>query len=149
MSLLNLLSCPFSRSLFLLFFLDTLHINVTFLVEPLYKSFLDRLPTALAEKLAVLNYIPGSFDLKEALSVLGTKVVDDFFFWIFNIKFIFACENIYCCHLGPSGDIEKEDTMETFFHRHLISQTTGDRFDIHGILRDCLKEYFKIKDIKG
>lgn len=51
--------------------------------------------------------------------------------------------------LGPSGDIEKEDTMETFFHRHLISQTTGDRFDIHGILRDCLKEYFKIKDIKG
>lgn len=39
--------------------------------------------------------------------------------------------------------------METFFHRHLISQTTGDRFDIHGILRDCLKEYFKIKDIKG
>lgn len=79
MSLLNLLSCPFSRSLFLLFFLDTLHINVTFLVEPLYKSFLDRLPMALAEKLAVLNYIPGSFDLKEALSVLGTKVVDDFF----------------------------------------------------------------------
>lgn len=86
MSLLNLLSCPFSRSLFLLFFLDTLHINVTFLVEPLYKSFLDRLPTALAEKLAVLNYIPGSFDLKEALSVLGTKVVDDFFFFEFLIS---------------------------------------------------------------
>lgn len=45
--------------------------NVILIVEPIYKGFLDRLPNALEEKLTDLNYIPGSFNLEEAVSVLG------------------------------------------------------------------------------
>lgn len=52
------------------------------------------------------------------------------------------------CDLG-SGEDEAKDIVQTFFDRHLISQISDDRLDIHGIIRDCLKEYFKIKDIKG
>lgn len=52
------------------------------------------------------------------------------------------------CDLGSVED-EAKDIVQTFFDRHLISQISDDRLDIHGIIRDCLKEYFKIKDIKG
>lgn len=52
------------------------------------------------------------------------------------------------CNLGSAED-EAKDIVQTFFDRHLISQISDDRLDIHGIIRDCLKEYFKIKDIKG
>ncbi|XP_011456017.3 uncharacterized protein [Magallana gigas] len=87
-------------------------------IEPIYKGFLDRLPKALEEKLTDLNYIPGSFNLEEAISVLD------------------------------SAEDEAKDIVQTFFDRHLISQISDDRLDIHGIIRDCLKEYFKIKNIK-
>lgn len=52
------------------------------------------------------------------------------------------------CDLGSAED-EAKDIVQTFFDRHLISQISDDRLDIHGIIRDCLKEYFKIKDIQG
>lgn len=52
------------------------------------------------------------------------------------------------CDLGSAED-EAKDIVQTFFDRHLISQISDDRHDIHGIIRDCLKEYFKIKNIKG
>ncbi|XP_078322375.1 uncharacterized protein LOC111103902 isoform X3 [Crassostrea virginica] len=42
-------------------------------LEPVYKGFLDRLPTVLEDKLAVLNYIPGTFNKEEAISVLGVR----------------------------------------------------------------------------
>ncbi|XP_048765483.2 uncharacterized protein LOC130046267 isoform X1 [Ostrea edulis] len=88
-------------------------------IEPIYKGFLDRLPKDLEEKLTIVNYIPGTFDLEEAVDILG------------------------------SGEDESHDTLQTFLHRHLITQVSDKRFDIHGILRDCMKEYLKIKDIKG
>ncbi|XP_062617214.1 uncharacterized protein LOC134278918 [Saccostrea cucullata] len=88
-------------------------------IESIYKVYLDRLPKILEEKLTVVSYIPGTFDLKEAINLLGT------------------------------GEEESEVTVQTFLDRHLISRVTEDRFDIHGILRDCMKEYKKIKDIKG
>ncbi|XP_065926663.1 uncharacterized protein [Magallana gigas] len=47
-----------------------------------------------------------------------------------------------------SAEDEAKDIVQTFFDRHLISQISDDRLDIHGIIRDCLKEYFKIKNIK-
>lgn len=49
----------------------TMLMQVILIVEPIYKGFLDRLPEALEEKLTDLNYIPGSFNLEEAISVLG------------------------------------------------------------------------------
>lgn len=56
--------------------------------------------------------------------------------------------NSFVCDLGLTED-EAKNIVQTFFHRHLISQISDDRLDIHGIIRDCLREYFKIKDIKG
>lgn len=51
------------------------------------------------------------------------------------------------CDLG-SAEHEAKDIVQTFFHRHLISQISDDRLDIHGIMRDCLKEYFKSRTLK-
>lgn len=52
----------------------TMLMLVILIVEPIYKGFLDRLPEALEEKLTDLNYIPGSFNLEEAISVLGIDI---------------------------------------------------------------------------
>lgn len=52
----------------------TMLMSVILIVEPIYKGFLDRLPEALEEKLTDLNYIPGSFNLEEAISVLGIDI---------------------------------------------------------------------------
>lgn len=52
----------------------TMLMYVILIVEPIYKGFLDRLPEALEEKLTDLNYIPGSFNLEEAISVLGIDI---------------------------------------------------------------------------
>ncbi|XP_062617186.1 uncharacterized protein LOC134278901 isoform X2 [Saccostrea cucullata] len=42
-------------------------------IDSIYKGFLDRLPKLLGENLANVNYIPGTFDLKEALDILGVR----------------------------------------------------------------------------
>lgn len=64
------------------------------------------------------------------------------------IENTFVDKNSFVCDLGSAED-EAKDIVQTFFDRHLISQISDDRLDIHGIIRDCLKEYFKIKDIEG
>ncbi|XP_062592689.1 uncharacterized protein LOC134254162 [Saccostrea cucullata] len=86
-------------------------------LAPVYLSFLRRLSEPLQEKLSMINYIPGTFDAREALEIMG-------------------CEG---------SDIED---LKTAIKHHVIHKNSNyQRFDIHGILRDCINEYILIKDL--
>ncbi|XP_061176456.1 uncharacterized protein LOC133185331 [Saccostrea echinata] len=88
-------------------------------IDSKYKGFLERLSEALEEHLAVINYMPGSFNEDEARKILGLS------------------------------DEESQASLRMLHQRHLVSTDRGGRFNIHGILRDCIREYLKIKDLKG
>eukprot|EP00105_Crassostrea_gigas_P006719 XP_011420762.1 PREDICTED: uncharacterized protein LOC105323358 [Crassostrea gigas] len=71
----------------------------------------------LQEKLSIINYIPGTFDEKEALEMMGP-------------------EN------------SNHEYLRSAVNRHVIQKyDVHKRFNIHGILRDCISEYMLIKDL--
>jgi hypothetical protein len=51
---------------------------------------LDRLSKALEEKLAIVNYIPGTFDLEEAIDVLGNACLLHYLFFYWKQKYLNA-----------------------------------------------------------
>eukprot|EP00105_Crassostrea_gigas_P046709 XP_019930857.1 PREDICTED: uncharacterized protein LOC109621212 isoform X2 [Crassostrea gigas] len=84
---------------------------------PVYLAFLHRMSKPLQEKLSMINYIPGTFDEKEALGIMGPESTNT-------------------------------EHLRSAMNRHVI-QNYGvhQRFNIHGILRDCISEYMLIKDL--
>lgn len=86
-------------------------------LAPVYLAFLHRMSKPLQEKLSYINYIPGTFDEKEALEMMGPENS--------NHEYLRRAVNRHV--------IQKYD-----FHK---------RFNIHGILRDCISEYMLIKDL--
>ncbi|XP_061176031.1 uncharacterized protein LOC133184983 [Saccostrea echinata] len=87
-------------------------------IESTYREFLNKISEPLQEALSTLNYIPGTFNEYEASSILGDSNV--------NIN----------------------NTLRSCTQHHLIFKSErANRYDIHGILRDCVKEFIKIKHL--
>nr|XP_019930855.2 uncharacterized protein LOC105348319 isoform X1 [Crassostrea gigas] len=90
-------------------------------LAPVYLAFLHRMSKPLQKKLSIINYIPGTFDAKEALEIMGPESTNT-------------------------------EHLRSAMNRHVI-QNYGvhygvyQRFNIHGILRDCISEYMLIKDL--
>lgn len=89
-------------------------------VAEVYTRFINRLSEPFRQRLAVLGYIPGSFDAEEARSMLAHETVA----------------------------VAKAESLIYYRGRSMISHDpTTSRFNIQGILRECLDVYFTIKDL--
>ncbi|XP_061176032.1 uncharacterized protein LOC133184984 [Saccostrea echinata] len=92
-------------------------------IGPVLKRSLESLSKVskeLEDNLAMINYIPGSFDENEAVEVVG----------------------------GPEE--ESKRALSILCYRNLVSQDLHlKRFNIHDLLRECINEYIMIKDIPG
>ncbi|XP_061177203.1 uncharacterized protein LOC133185928 [Saccostrea echinata] len=86
-------------------------------LAPIYLTFLQRLSEPLQEKLSMINYIPGTFNEREAMEMMGRE-----------------CSDI-------------EDLKTVIKHHIIHKNSNFQRLDIHGILRDCITEYILIKDL--
>ncbi|KAK3097977.1 hypothetical protein FSP39_015015 [Pinctada imbricata] len=85
-----------------------------------YLSFIRRLSERLQQDLTVLNYIPGSFNIQQATEILGQS----------------------------SEEEVAEEIILPIARRHMVESTdVNGRFDIHGMLRDCLSEYIVIRNL--
>ncbi|XP_076076628.1 uncharacterized protein LOC143047445 isoform X1 [Mytilus galloprovincialis] len=89
-------------------------------IAPMYRQFLNRLSTILKEKLGILSYIPGTFSAQQAARLLDEE----------------------------SDDITMTETLIPIVQRHVVQyDKPSKRFDIHGILRDCISEFLKIQNL--
>ncbi|XP_056016093.1 uncharacterized protein LOC130053246 isoform X1 [Ostrea edulis] len=85
---------------------------------PVYLAFLRRLSKPLQDKLSMINYIPGTFDEKEAVGMMGRE------------------------------DSSTIGHLEAAIKHHVIHKYgIHKRLDIHGILRDCISEFMAIKNL--
>lgn len=85
-----------------------------------YRRFIFRLSDIYQSQFATLGFIPGSFDAHEAKQILGHQ----------------------------TEAVAKLETLIPIRRRHMLKfdSCTG-RFDIQGVLRECLKLYFKIRNL--
>ncbi|KAL3882209.1 hypothetical protein ACJMK2_028577 [Sinanodonta woodiana] len=89
-------------------------------IADVYKDFILRLSEVFQQRLACLGYIPGSFTASQVKEMLGQKTVA----------------------------LTKDLVLIPMKRRNFISfNSKTERFDIHGILRDCLSVYVCIKNI--
>ncbi|KAH3739803.1 uncharacterized protein LOC127850178 isoform X2 [Dreissena polymorpha] len=89
-------------------------------VADVYRLFINRLSPVLQRRFSELDYIPGSFTAEEARSLL------DF----------------------PTEAVVKDQVLVPKLRRHFLSYDPASRrFNIQGILRECLKTYFALRHI--
>ncbi|XP_053396226.1 nephrocystin-3-like isoform X2 [Mercenaria mercenaria] len=89
-------------------------------VADVYKDFIDRLASVYREKLTILEYIPGTFNVDQVSQLLDAE----------------------------TEAIVKYDTLKPILGRHFLSyDPTTRRFNIQGILRECLQSYYTIKNL--
>ncbi|XP_060551974.1 uncharacterized protein LOC132713404 [Ruditapes philippinarum] len=120
---INLISPEQMVDLLLLSRLETLskeHYPVEDRVADVYRSFIQRLSTVYQQYLSSLNYIPGSFNAEEVSGLL------DF----------------------GSVAIAKQQGLKQILIRNVINyDTSSQRFNIQGILREVINANFVIKDL--
>lgn len=89
-------------------------------VGDVYKKFINRLTEKHQQRLAILGYIPGTFDAEEARAMLDHTTVA----------------------------VAKVESLLYYRARSMITHDISTRrFDIQGILRECLDVYNTIKDL--
>ncbi|XP_053396229.1 nephrocystin-3-like isoform X2 [Mercenaria mercenaria] len=89
-------------------------------VADVYKDFIDRLAERYRENLTILEYIPGAFNVDQVKQLLDAE----------------------------TEAIVKHDTLKPILGRHFLSyDPTTRRFNIQGILRECLQSYYTIKNL--
>ncbi|XP_053396220.1 uncharacterized protein LOC123550883 [Mercenaria mercenaria] len=89
-------------------------------VADIYKKFIDRLDAVYKRRLTVLEYIPGSFNAEQAKELLDSKSVATV----------------------------KDQTLIPIRRRHVLNYDPKTRrFSIQGIIRECVKTYYTIKNI--
>ncbi|KAL5010081.1 hypothetical protein ScPMuIL_012386 [Solemya velum] len=89
-------------------------------VEIVYQRFIERLTEVFRERLASLGYIPGTFNAQQAAELLDCRT--------------------------PSQALV--ETLQPLNRRHMVEFIpTSRRYDINGILRDCLSMYNTIQSI--
>ncbi|XP_052252183.1 uncharacterized protein LOC127858895 isoform X1 [Dreissena polymorpha] len=89
-------------------------------VADVYRLFINRLSPVLQRRFLVLDYIPGSFTAEEARSLLDYSTVA----------------------------LVKDQVLVPKLRRHFITYDPSNRrFNIQGILRECLKTYFALRHI--
>ncbi|XP_053396230.1 uncharacterized protein LOC123550891 isoform X1 [Mercenaria mercenaria] len=89
-------------------------------VADVYKDFIDRLAEVYREKLTVLEYIPGTFNVDQVKQLLDAE----------------------------TEAIVKHDTLKPILGRHFLNyDPKTQRFNIQGILRECLQSYYTIKNL--
>ncbi|OWF54625.1 uncharacterized protein LOC110442801 [Mizuhopecten yessoensis] len=85
-----------------------------------YGEFLRRLSVSLRNDLATLVYIPGSFTDSQASAMIG----------------------------NTSNKETHITTIQPIMRRNIIHHIRGtDRYDVHGILRDCVALYLDVKNL--
>ncbi|XP_041354151.1 uncharacterized protein LOC121371984 [Gigantopelta aegis] len=89
-------------------------------VGAVYKNFIEQLTKEFQQRLAVLGYIPGSFTDVEASQLLAHPTTSD----------------------------TRQQTLRPLLRRYMIEfQPKTRRYNIHGILQDCLEVYFNIENL--
>ncbi|XP_060594578.1 uncharacterized protein LOC132748924 isoform X2 [Ruditapes philippinarum] len=90
-------------------------------IADVYKSFIDRLALKYKEHLTVLDYIPGSFSVDECREIIDVETTEAM------VKF---------------------KTIKPLLDRHVLDRDSATkRLNIQGILRECLKSYYTVKDL--
>ncbi|XP_046353904.2 uncharacterized protein LOC124133528 [Haliotis rufescens] len=89
-------------------------------IGPVYRNFIRRLSEVFRQRLAVLGYIPGSFTTGHAQRMLDET----------------------------SPQSTKDMTLSPLMRRHMVQfDAPRRRYNIHGILKDCLEVYFSIENL--
>ncbi|XP_041351352.1 uncharacterized protein LOC121370282 [Gigantopelta aegis] len=89
-------------------------------VGSVYRKFIERLTSEFQQRLAVLGYIPGSFTDVEASQLLAHHTTNE----------------------------TRKETLRPLLRRYMIEfQPKTRRYNIHGILQDCLEVYFNIENL--
>ncbi|XP_046551296.1 kinesin light chain 4-like [Haliotis rubra] len=89
-------------------------------IGPVYRNFIRRLSEVFRQRLAVLGYIPGSFTTGHAQRMLDETSLQSV----------------------------KDRTLSPLMRRHMVQfDAPQRRYNIHGILKDCLEVYFSIENL--
>ncbi|XP_067675013.1 uncharacterized protein [Haliotis asinina] len=89
-------------------------------IGPVYRNFISRLSEVFRQRLAVLGYIPGSFTTGHAQRMLDETSLQSV----------------------------KDRTLSPLMRRHMVQfDAPQRRYNIHGILKDCLEVYFSIENL--
>ncbi|XP_033741010.1 uncharacterized protein LOC117327892 [Pecten maximus] len=85
-------------------------------LDAIYGTFLKRLPESMQTKLATIGYMPGTFTLSHV-----REMVDD-----------------------PTDEESMDTTITPLMRRHFLKQDDiTQRYDIQGILRNCIDDLFE------
>ncbi|XP_041351360.1 uncharacterized protein LOC121370288 [Gigantopelta aegis] len=89
-------------------------------VGSVYRKFIEQLTREFQQRLAVLGYIPGSFTDVEASQLLGYNTSSE----------------------------TRQQTLSPLLRRNVIQvDPKTRRYNIHGILQDCLEVYFNLENL--